>query len=69
MFDRKFAYQTLVQQLEIILKDDLVFWLVLNRGFNPRFAVYCRSIRQRIAPEKPLVYSEEEALHGLHSAV
>ena len=53
------------QQLELVLKDDLVFWLVVNRGFDPDFVAYCTEIRCRVVPGKPIVYSEEEAIKGV----
>src|SRR5688572_1814212 len=41
LIDERYANQALCQQLEIVLKDDLVYWLVVNRGFDPDFVDYC----------------------------
>ena len=68
MIDEKYAQQALRQQLEVILKDDLVYWLVLNRGFDPVFAEYCTEIRRQVAPGKPIRFSEEEAIKGINTA-
>jgi hypothetical protein len=65
LIDEEYAHQALRQQLELILKDDLVYWLVVNRGFDPDFVAYCTKIRNRILPDKPLVYSEEAAIRGI----
>jgi hypothetical protein len=48
MVEPKFAEQTLIQQLELILNDDDVYWLVCNRGFDPEFAAYCKGIREQL---------------------
>ena len=69
MIDERYAEQALRQQLEVILKDDLVYWLVLHRGFDPRFAAYCTKIRQRIAPGKPIEFTEEQAIKGVVAEV
>jgi hypothetical protein len=68
MIDGQYAEQSLRQQLVIILQDDLVFWLLLNRGFDPAFVELCRPIRQQVAPGKPTEYSEAEAISGLSQA-
>jgi len=65
LIDEKYANQALCQQLELVLKDDLVFWLVGNRGFDPDFVNYCTAIRRRIAPDKPIAYSEADAIKGI----
>jgi hypothetical protein len=65
LIDERYANQALCQQLEIVLKDDLVYWLVANRGFDPDFVEYCTRVRERVAPSKPLVYSEEDAIKGV----
>jgi hypothetical protein len=68
MIAERYAERALLQQLEVILKDDLVYWLVQNRGFDPGFAAYCTKIRQRIAPGKPTDFSEDQAIKGLVAA-
>lgn len=65
MIDERYAKQALRQQLEIIIKDDLVYWLVANRGFDPEFVKYCTEIRQQVAPDKPILFSEDEAIKGV----
>jgi hypothetical protein len=65
MIDERYAEQALRQQLEVILKDDLVYWLVLHRGFDPRFAEYCTDIRRRVPPHRPVQFSEDEAIRGV----
>ncbi|MCY2989413.1 MAG: hypothetical protein NTY19_16290, partial [Planctomycetota bacterium] len=65
LIDERYANQALSQQLEVVLQDDLVFWLVGNRGFDPDFVNYCTAIRRRIAPGKPITYSEEDAIKGI----
>ncbi len=65
LLDRRYGEQSLRQQLEIILKDDLVYWLVRNRGFDPGYVDRCTRIRTGVEPNKPLVYSEEDAIKGL----
>ena len=65
LIDEKYANQALRQQLELVLKDDLVYWLVANRGFDPDFVNYCTEIRTRVAPGKPTTYGEEDAIRGL----
>jgi hypothetical protein len=65
LIDTHFAEQSLRQQLEIILCDDLVFWLLVHRGFHPDFVEFCRPIREEVAPDKPLEYSEAEAIVGI----
>jgi hypothetical protein len=64
LIEKRYADQALKQQLRIILLDDLVFWLVLNRGFHPDFAAYCTGIRREVAPTKSVHYSEEVAIRG-----
>jgi hypothetical protein len=49
------------QQLELILKDDLVYWLVVNRGFHPAFIACCSVIRAKVAPDRPKEMNEAEA--------
>ena len=65
MIDEAYAEQALRQQLEVILVDDLVYWLTLHRGFDPAFVEYCVEIRRRVAPGKPLDFSEAEAIEGV----
>lgn len=69
MIKETYAKQALEQQLEVILRDDLVYWLVIHRGFDPSFAEYCTSIRLRVAPDRPVEFSEEEAIKGLQPSV
>lgn len=56
LIDRAYAEQALRQQLEVILKDEDVYWLVCNRGFDPSFAVYCTELRDRLLkpPDPPV---------------
>lgn len=61
MLDDAYAQQSLDQQLNVILRDDLVFWLVRNRGFHPDFSKRCSEIRKVLFPGRLLDYSEEEA--------
>jgi len=65
IIEKEYAEQALRQQLDVILKDDLVFWLVAHRGFDPDFVEYCTRIREQLAPHKPLEYSEADAIQGL----
>jgi hypothetical protein len=65
LIEESYGQQASRQQLEVILRDDLVYWLVINRGFHPAFAAYCTEIRQRVCPQKPTDYSEAEAIAGL----
>lgn len=54
LIDKSYAHQALTQQLEIILKDEDVYWLVCNRGFDPSFALYCTNLRNGlILPTQP----------------
>jgi hypothetical protein len=65
MIDERYAKRALSQQLEVILRDDLVFWLVVNRGFDPDFVNHCTDVRRVVTPNKPLKYEEEEAIRGV----
>jgi hypothetical protein len=64
LIDEEYAHQALCQQLEIVLKDDLVYWLVVNRGFDPDFVAYCTRVRERVVPDRPLEYDEATAIKG-----
>jgi hypothetical protein len=48
LIDRAYAEQALQQQLQVILNDDDVYWLVCNRGFDPGFVEYCTLIKKRL---------------------
>lgn len=65
LIDERYANQALCQQLEVVLKDDLVYWLLVNRGFDPDFVDYCTRVRKLVCPNKPLEYSEAEAIKGV----
>lgn len=65
MIEESYGRQACRQQLEVILRDDLVYWLVVDRGFHPDFADYCTQIRREICSEKPISYAEDEAITAL----
>jgi hypothetical protein len=48
MIDKKSASQTLKHSLELILVDDLVYSLVLERGYDPEFVALCESVRKEV---------------------
>jgi hypothetical protein len=54
LMDSEYANQTLKQQLKIILHDDDIFWLILYRGFSPKFVDYCKGVRTEIGKSKNL---------------
>lgn len=49
MLDKDYGKKTLEEQLNIILKDDLVWDILLNRGFHPKFIKYCEPIRAKVS--------------------
>ena len=52
MFDDEYAKKALTEQLEIILKDDDIWFLLCNRGFHPSFIDYCKPIRDKVKSKR-----------------
>jgi hypothetical protein len=50
----KYGYPALLQLVEPMLKDELVWRLVSERGYHPDFVEFCSQVRTRFLAQGPL---------------
>jgi hypothetical protein len=58
ILDEEYASQSLKQLLPVLLQDDDIYYLTQNRGYHPRFSLYCKQIRSNLKLRRPQISIE-----------